>query len=73
MKEEFKSSKDKLFSLENFVISEMLNNKMQVDLDRILCNKDKPFSFPSLCKLLVQLLTDGAIMVKYHSTKCFQF
>lgn len=49
MTEELKSSKDKLYSLENFVIFEILSNQMQVNLDQILCNKDKAFfSFP-LC------------------------
>lgn len=46
---ELKSSKDKPYSLENFVISEVLSNQMQVNLDRILCNKDKAFSSFLLC------------------------
>lgn len=49
MTEELKISKDKLYSLENFVIFEILSNQMQVNLDQILCNKnDAFFSFP-LC------------------------
>lgn len=49
MTEELKSSKDKLYSLGNFVIFEILGHQMQVNLDQILYNKDKAFfSFP-LC------------------------
>lgn len=44
MVEELKGSKDKLYSLANFVISEVLSNQVQVNLDRILCNKYKAFS-----------------------------
>lgn len=52
MTEELKSSKDKFHSLENFVISEILSNQMQVNFNRSLCNKDR--AFPSF--IFVQTL-----------------